>query len=77
MSLAFLERVVASGLNEAQIFARAVDRFFRAYLWKQGWRDGFLGYVMAVMGGMYQFVSYAKYWELQCADQAQANPLER
>lgn len=46
---------------------RTLDRFFRAYVSKRGYRDGFLGYVMAVMGGMYQFVSYAKYWELQTA----------
>ena len=44
---------------------RAGDRFVRAYVNKQGYRDGFLGYIMAVMGGMYQFISFAKYWEQQ------------
>ena len=44
---------------------RTCDRFVRAYVMKRGYRDGYLGYVMAVMGGMYQFISFAKYWELQ------------
>ena len=47
---------------------RTCDRFVRAYVMKRGYRDGFLGYVMAVMGGMYQFISYAKYWELVSTD---------
>ena len=42
---------------------RAVDRFFRAYVGKRGYRDGFWGFVVAVMGGMYQVLSYAKVWE--------------
>jgi glycosyltransferase involved in cell wall biosynthesis len=50
---------------------RSVDRFFRAYIGKRGYRDGYLGYVMAVMGGMYQFVSYAKYWEHSLSEGAQ------
>ncbi len=42
---------------------RAADRFWRAYVSKQGYRDGLWGYVLAVMAGMYQLLSYAKYWE--------------
>lgn len=42
---------------------RAWDRFARAYVSKQGWRDGFLGFVMAVFGGMYQLLAWAKYIE--------------
>ncbi|HEX9780132.1 MAG TPA: glycosyltransferase family 2 protein [bacterium] len=44
---------------------RSLDRFLRALIGKRGFRDGMLGYVLAVMAGMYQFVSFAKYWELQ------------
>ncbi len=44
---------------------RSLDRFGRAYRGKQGYRDGELGFILAVMGGMYQFISFAKYWERQ------------
>jgi len=43
---------------------KALDRFFRAYVRKQGYKDGIVGLVVAVNGAMYQFLSYAKYWEL-------------
>jgi len=42
---------------------RTIDRFFRAYVGKKGRKDGWIGFVAAVLGGLYQFVSYAKYWE--------------
>ena len=41
---------------------RTVDRFARAYWAKEGRRDGILGFIMAILGGMYQFLSFAKYW---------------
>lgn len=40
---------------------RTIDRFFRSYLLKQGWRDGQLGLFVAWMGGKYQWLSYRKY----------------
>src|SRR3989338_4529636 len=43
--------------------SRSVDRFFRAYVGKRGYRDGFLGFVVAALGGMYQCVSWIKYSE--------------
>ncbi len=42
---------------------RSVDRCLRSYIGKQGYKDGRWGFIMAVMGGAYQFLSYAKYWE--------------
>ncbi|HNX90332.1 MAG TPA: glycosyltransferase family 2 protein [Candidatus Omnitrophota bacterium] len=42
---------------------RSLDRFFRAYGRKQGKKDGMYGYIVAILGGFYQFLSYAKYWE--------------
>ncbi len=42
---------------------RMVDRFLRAYNKKKGHKDGVLGYILAVFGGFYQILSYAKYWE--------------
>lgn len=48
-----------------------VDRFLRAYILKQGFRDGFLGLAAAYGNGLYQFMSYAKYWEMLEAEKAE------
>ena len=40
---------------------RTVDRFFRSYVAKQGFRDGRLGFFAGWMGGAYQWRSYMKY----------------
>jgi hypothetical protein len=42
---------------------RSIDRFSRAYNRKNGKKDGMYGFIMAVFGGSYQFLSYAKFWE--------------
>jgi glycosyltransferase involved in cell wall biosynthesis len=44
---------------------RGTDRFFRAYIAKKGYKDGFIGFVVALFAGAYQLLSYAKYWELK------------
>ncbi len=44
---------------------RTIDRFFRALILKQGFRDGRLGWFAAWMGGAYQWRSYQKYRALQ------------
>ena len=44
---------------------KASDRFWKAYLLKKGFRDGLLGFIMAVFAGFYQILTYAKYWELK------------
>lgn len=50
-------------------FARAIrkssDRFLKAYILKQGFRDGLIGFMMAFFGGFYQILTYAKYAELK------------
>ena len=43
---------------------RATDRFFRAYWGKKGHKDGFIGFMSAVMASLYQVMSYAKYHEI-------------
>lgn len=40
---------------------RSLDRFFRAYVGKKGYKDGTLGFIVAAFAGMYQFLSFAKY----------------
>ncbi|MFH1407041.1 MAG: glycosyltransferase family 2 protein [Candidatus Omnitrophota bacterium] len=44
---------------------RAVDRFFRTYISKKGYKDGFIGFMVAFFAGLYQLMSYAKYWQLK------------
>lgn len=43
---------------------RTLDRFTRTYLVKRGYKDGFIGFVVAFNAGLYQFISYLKYLEL-------------
>ena len=47
------------------ILRKTTDRFWRAYISKKGYKDGVIGLFLAVNSGMYQFLSYAKYWELK------------
>lgn len=46
---------------------KMIDRFWRAYFSKQGYKDGVIGLFLAVNSGMYQFLSFAKYWEMKKA----------
>jgi len=43
---------------------RSLDRFIRTYIGRKGYKDGFLGFVIAYYAGLYQFISYLKYREL-------------
>jgi glycosyltransferase involved in cell wall biosynthesis len=44
---------------------RAWDRFSRTYFTKQGYKDGYIGFMAAFLAGLYQLLSYAKYVELK------------
>ena len=44
---------------------RPPARFLRAYLLKQGFRDGVPGFVIAVATAFHVFLKYAKQWELE------------
>lgn len=44
---------------------RTVDRFFRVFIGKQGYKDGFIGFMIAFYAMLYQVMSYAKYWEIK------------
>ncbi|MBU4473415.1 MAG: glycosyltransferase family 2 protein [Candidatus Omnitrophica bacterium] len=43
---------------------RTIDRFARTYIGKRGYKDGFMGFVVAYYAALYQFISYLKYREL-------------
>lgn len=43
---------------------RSIDRFIRIYIGRKGYKDGFVGFVIAFYASLYQFISYLKYREL-------------
>jgi len=47
------------------IFWRAVDRFFRRFIRKKGYKDGFYGFMIAFGDSLYQVLSYAKYRQMK------------
>ncbi len=44
---------------------RTIDRFFRHFIGKRGYKDGFIGFMIAFYASLYQIMSYAKYWEIR------------
>jgi len=44
---------------------RTVDRCCRSYIGKSGWKDGFWGWIVAVLAGAYQMIAWAKYTEAE------------
>jgi glycosyltransferase involved in cell wall biosynthesis len=51
-------------INFLKMYRKALSRFLKAYIQKGGFKDGFLGFIVSYAGGLYQFMSYAKYWEM-------------
>jgi len=47
------------------ILWRAVDRFFRRYIRKKGYKDGLYGFIIAYFDSLYQILSYLKYREIK------------
>ncbi|MCM8780845.1 MAG: glycosyltransferase family 2 protein [Candidatus Omnitrophica bacterium] len=47
-----------------RIIWRSIDRFFRRYIRKRGYKDGLYGFVVAFFDSLYQVISYLKYKEL-------------
>jgi len=43
---------------------RTYDRFMRTYIGRKGYKDGFIGFVVAYFAGLYQFLSFLKYREI-------------
>ena len=42
-----------------------VDRFFRRFIAKKGYKDGYYGFVAAVLSGFHEFAAYSKYREIK------------
>ncbi|MFA5038997.1 MAG: glycosyltransferase family 2 protein [Candidatus Omnitrophota bacterium] len=51
-------------MGQGKIAWRAIDRFFRRYLRKKGWKDGYVGFMVAFFDTMYQLISYAKFRQM-------------
>lgn len=51
-------------INFLKMSRKFFSRFLKAYVQKQGYRDGLLGFVAAYNGSLYQYLSYIKYREM-------------
>jgi len=51
-------------MNVIHALWRTLDRFIRTFLAKKGYRDRFVGFMVAYYSSLYQILSYAKYREL-------------
>lgn len=51
-------------MSGGRITWRAIDRFFRRFIGKGGWKDGFMGFMIAFFDTLYQIVSFAKYRQM-------------
>ena len=52
---------------------KAVSRFIKGYFVKKGYKDGFLGFVVAYFAFLYQVMSYMKYWQMKAEKGASSN----
>ncbi len=50
-------------MSLAKALWRTADRFIRSFISKKGYKDGVVGLMVAWNSGLYQILSYAKYWE--------------
>lgn len=55
-------------MNFLHALWRTLDRFCRAFFAKQGFKDGFIGFMVAYFSSVYQMVSYAKYRSIKNKD---------
>ncbi|MFA5356252.1 MAG: glycosyltransferase family 2 protein [Candidatus Omnitrophota bacterium] len=46
-------------------FIKIFSRFMKFYFVKKGYKDGFIGFFLAIYSGIYQFYTYCKYWEIK------------
>lgn len=51
-------------MRPGRFLYRTIDRFMRTYVGRKGYKDGFIGFVVAFFAGFYQLLSYLKYREI-------------
>lgn len=49
------------------------SRTLKFYLFKQGFKEGFPGLLVAILEGYYVFLKYMKLWEIEIAERGKAN----
>ena len=52
-------------MSQGKAMWRAWDRFFRRFVAKKGYKDGYSGFVAAVLSGFHEFAAYSKYREIK------------
>ena len=50
---------------------RPAFRFFRFYILKRGFLEGFAGFYVAVTAAVYVFLKYAKLWEIELEEKSE------
>lgn len=56
--------LTGQNMTTGRIIRRSIDRFLRSFIRKKGFKDGFIGFMVAYFASLYQVMSYAKYWEM-------------
>jgi len=51
-------------INFLKMYRKFLSRFLKAYVQKQGFRGGLLGFMVSYSAGLYQVMSYVKYREM-------------
>jgi len=52
-------------MSRGKAMWRAWDRFFRRFISKKGYKDGYYGFVAAVVSSFHEFAAYSKYKEMK------------
>jgi glycosyltransferase involved in cell wall biosynthesis len=52
-------------MSLARALWRTLDRFFRRFIGRKGYKDGFIGFMIAYFDSLYQILSYAKYRQIK------------
>ncbi|MCX5701677.1 MAG: glycosyltransferase family 2 protein [Candidatus Omnitrophica bacterium] len=61
------EKWISAGRKISMVhgFWRVIDRFPRRFFRKKGYKDGFVGFMIAFFDSLYQLMAYAKYREMK------------
>ncbi len=43
------------------VIRRSISRFFKCWVMRQGWREGYWGFIIALMAALYPLISHLKY----------------
>jgi len=64
-------------MSLARCLRKIFTRFIKSYFVKKGYKDGFVGFFLAIYNGMYQFFTYCKYWEAKNMNEARTYDSEK